>query len=345
MNRLSRYTLCVLCLLGATNLHLTQAESPLPITALPEDYRIWATAETLPALIAKTKPTLSYVQNTGQTMFVWASKTTKGKRFFRLANATEYQPKTGPKQWIVTDTDSALFFSNPHNILPRITITTHGKPPFNSIGAETWWHEVATHPQHGTLYEIEYYYQLAGEAAQGTRLVLLEDPTHHWQYVTETDGNYWDDTAYMDETHLQATWTNNPQEPLVLTETWHSFHQGDESEKSWKKRVSPSNWIIRTYQGKLPLLKPTSELCFLKVRKGDTFSSLMKQFISNFYWQISETENQHQAQILLTNEVRRLNPGLKMDHLLVDQKIILPNTHQQATLFKKFTTPPLTPTP
>ncbi|MEI8196207.1 MAG: hypothetical protein WCI73_09890, partial [Phycisphaerae bacterium] len=121
----------------------TNLQPEYPRDELPKGFCIWAHAESLDALVRHTKATLLFTDWDGQNALMWTGKMASGKRFFRFATAVLYAPVAGKKEWVVTAADASDWIIGAP-ILPRITITTQGKPKgFNSVGVSTWWQVVA----------------------------------------------------------------------------------------------------------------------------------------------------------------------------------------------------------
>lgn len=303
------------------------ASEPALTTRLPEGAKIWARGETLPQLAQKTHADLSFAEDSGQPLLLWSCHTYSGQPFFRLASAVNYQSHAGQKEWLILD--NSYDWVTGEMLIPRHAITTRGRPARSGVGADLWWQTVSTHPTFGTIYEIEYYHQLAGEAAYGTRLIVLEDLNHRWHFVTTVLGDYWDDTGWTARTQVSVNWTNDPQNPLQLNLKRHE----DTNDLNTGKSDSP-HWITEThYAGKLPLLKPMSVRYLLKVRKGETFNQLLKLMISRnvsvsggALWVKSEVMQ------ALKNRILELNPGLDVEHLAVGQEIVVPSGSDQRAL-------------
>ncbi|MEI8197680.1 MAG: hypothetical protein WCI73_17430, partial [Phycisphaerae bacterium] len=185
-----------------------------------------------------------------------------------------------------------------------------------------WWQVVASDAQHGTVYEVEYYHQLMGEAARGSRLVVWEDGQGKWRLVSLLLGNYWADTGWMDDTKVETTWTNRANEPVVLTETVIGVQHGAAVALQWCSQ--------RSYAGQLPLRKARHERYYVKVLKGNTFSGIVKQMVEDDG--CGDRGIARKVVGSLSKEIRQMNVGLDIGHLAVGQEIAIPDGERRRAI-------------
>ena len=67
-----------------------------------------------------------------------------------------------------------------------------GHEPVSDLQARGWARGVTADPVHGTVYEIEIYWESGQNGAQGTRLILWQDPHERWHYAGTLEGDSWD---------------------------------------------------------------------------------------------------------------------------------------------------------
>jgi len=304
------------------------AEPLPPLTQLPEDWKITAHAPTLSALIAKEDPIIHTPDFTRGELLVWYAKDKRGRESFRLATARSFKPKSSPNLWILASGDlDPVNTENP--LLPAFVVNVRKTRPNDDnggMGTENWSRVVASDPSHGTVYEIEYYDQLAGECASGRLLVLFQDHKGAWQEIALLPGDYWSDTGWSEHTDVRVRWTNNPKSPIELTEIWRATN--------WTNEVPSDRAILHygtdtTYTGPLPLNTSKSSPLFLIVRKNQTFSDILTQLALE---DVDDEKLRPAYKAALKTTLLRLNPTLDPDHVRTGQKILVPNSNTRQKL-------------
>jgi hypothetical protein len=273
---------------------------------------IETSAASLRELAEKTRPIVQFDDEPGP-LFLWTG-VEKKTRYFEIASAGEFQAASGSPAWIIAR------FGAEGDFLGRVRIDPGAplRPDEPRAGSRFYWRPVLSDPARGTVYEIEYYLQFAGEAAMGRRLVVLQTPAGAWRFVARLDGNYWDDTGQVLYTTVRAAWTDDPKAPLSLREYWTV--QGHDP----RRESIPEDLTLggeSTYSGTLPLKKPVSTRYFIKVTRGQTFTLLLRQLARN------DTEDatlSAGAMRQLRAAIVALNPRLEPDRLAIGQEITIP---------------------
>lgn len=295
------------------------APAPLPPPlAIPEDWTLAWQAPTVPALIDKARPVLTFPSPRDDApMFLWTGTGKTGVRWFRVATARRVQEKSGKPQWAIARMQNGVFIEDGKGWLPvqesavRKTVPVH-----TDMGAPPWAHVVATDPRHGTLFEIEVYFQSMGEAAQGWRLLVLQDAAGGWRYVGSTLGDYWDETGWIDHTRLSARWTDQPEQPLEVFVQWRGWQYVNETGQC----TGRAGMNLR-FAGAFPFdqVHPVARDDYLEVMPGNTYSGLIELLI-----ECRSLTHRDDAPALLSRAVLRLNPGLNPNRLLPGQRLMIP---------------------
>ena len=177
----------------------TSVSSPRPVlTVLDGGLAIRAEADTLEALIEKTRPDFLLPNRE----MLWISSDASGNPVFTLDGAYEYKPAGGKARWVLL-----CDFGGPGGIAADewrgyykfAVIALSPEVPVHDPGPGDYATVKASDPAHGTLYEIGWE---AGPSGSGLyimerNLYLLRDAAGKWAFVGEgpvtgsSRGAYW----------------------------------------------------------------------------------------------------------------------------------------------------------
>lgn len=197
------------------------------MTDLGNNFSVRESANSLPALIQKTKPTFAW---NGCDM-MWIGTDQRGNLEFILDEAYIYQPSNQPRQWVLLKNKTNIRYEDLHQESPRFFYSCMNLyalaplldqiPPVQNDAGERGNYAVmiGTNQHYGSIYEVGWQKEMCVGTAHpdyGRRIYLFKDRSNKWHFLGEGPEEGWS-RGGGNSLQSKVVWDGSGQYPFEIS--------------------------------------------------------------------------------------------------------------------------------